>query len=103
MGGATVLGAHDTGNRITPWGSATFGHDADGNRTSKTVSGVTTTYGLSANGRLTSVSSGGTTLGYDCTAAGQPVRRAERGDGAVFPLGWRSLDGGVHRELRARR
>lgn len=79
LSGATVSGVHGTGNRITSWGGATFGHDADGNRTSRSAGGVTTTYGWSAEGRLTSVSSGGTMLGYDYNAAGQPVRRTRNG------------------------
>lgn len=70
-----TAGAHATGNRIATWGAVTYGHDADGNRTSRTAGGVTTTYVWSADGRLTSVASGGTTLRYDYNAFGQPVRR----------------------------
>lgn len=75
VAGATLTAGHNLGNRISSWGSTSYQHDADGNRTSKTVGGVTTTYVWSADGRLTSVTSGSTTLRYDYNAAGRPVRR----------------------------
>lgn len=79
VSGATTTGSHSTGNLIGQWGSTTYGHDLDGNRTSKVSGGVTTIYGWSADGRLTTVTSGGTTLGYDYNALGQPVRRTRNG------------------------
>lgn len=79
VSGVTTTGSHGTGNRISAWGSTTYGHDLDGNRTSKVSGGLTTTYGWSGDGLLTSVASGGTTLGYDYNALGQPVRRTRNG------------------------
>jgi RHS repeat-associated protein len=79
FGGAVISGSHANGNRIQSWGAATYGHDADGNLTTKTVGGVTTTYEWDSDSRLVSVTKGGTTLRYDYNAFGQPVRRTRNG------------------------
>jgi RHS repeat-associated protein len=67
------------GNQIQSWGSITFTHDKDGNRTGKSSPTTTYTYTWSAEGQLLSTTAAGRTLEYDYSAFGQLVRRRVNG------------------------
>ena len=80
IGASSLTGSYSLGNRQSSWGALGFVYDADGNRASKTVGGVTTTYTWSADGKLRSVSSGTQTTHYDYNALGLLVRKRVAGD-----------------------
>lgn len=53
--GGTIAGTYDNQDRLTQYGSATYGYTANGELQSKTVSGQTTTYQYDALGNLMQV------------------------------------------------
>jgi YD repeat-containing protein len=67
-------------NRQTAWGSLSYSHDADGNRTSQTGGGGSAvSYHWTADGLLDTVTVGTVKLAYDYNAFGQLVRRSRNG------------------------
>jgi len=79
INGVTVA-TYDPQDRILTHQSASFTHDTNGQRTTKTQSGQTTTYGYDVFGNLQTVSlSGGVVVTYELDGAGRRVGRSKSG------------------------
>jgi RHS repeat-associated protein len=79
INGVTVA-TYDTQDRILTHQSASFTHDTNGQRITKTLSGQTTTYGYDVFGNLQTVSlPGGVVVTYELDGAGRRVGRSKSG------------------------
>ena len=79
INGVTVA-TYDPQDRILTHQSASFTHDTNGQRITKTLSGQTTTYGYDVFGNLQTVSlSGGVVVTYQLDGAGRRVGRSKSG------------------------
>jgi RHS repeat-associated protein len=89
--GGTLAGTYDNQDRLTQYGSATYGYTANGELYSKTVSGQTTSYQYDALGNLMQVTlPGGTQIAY--LVDGNDRRIGKRVNGTLAQ-GFLYLDG----------
>ena len=80
--GGTITGTYDNQDRLTQYGSATYGYTANGELQSKTVSGQTTSYQYNALGNLMQVTlPTGTQIAY--LVDGQDRRIGKQVDGTL--------------------
>lgn len=79
LNGTSTSPTYTTPNRLVSWGTTTYEHDLDGNRTRKLAGSVDTRYGWDSEGRLTSVTVGSRGVNYDYDALGRLVRRRING------------------------
>jgi len=73
--GLTTAPEYDDQDRLMTYGTATYGHDPNGELASKTIGGVTTTYGYGALGELRQVALPNVGVEYIVDGAGRRVGR----------------------------
>ena len=70
---------YDSDDELLSAGNSTYAYDADGDRTSETVNGVTTTFGYDYDNQLVSITTGSNVVGYAYDALGRRVCRTAGG------------------------